>query len=200
MVIGYHSAWFCLVSAALAGGVTLFDLDKTFVAGGQGARHAYHSAWWWTFIIANAVLASAVFFALRGISAFGSWGSWQFAVFVGLGYLALVRLKFATVMLNGQEIPVGLDAFYQSGRDLVFRRINEEITAERIKVARQLVETRDLKDLGNQVRLKIDLDVLLPLEEKKTRKAWLLKVLQDKGPDDQKKFTLAIYLASGTPS
>lgn len=196
--MNHHSAWFCLLSATLAGGVTLFDLDKTFIVGGQGARRAYHSPWWWAFILANAALASVVFFAIRNVSAFGSWNPWQFAAFVGLGYLALVRLKFATVTLNGQEFPVGPDAFYESGRDLVFRRINEEITSERLKVANELIEAHDLKQLGNQIRLKIDLDALLSLEEKKTRKAWLLKVLQDDGPDEQKKSTLAIYLASGT--
>jgi hypothetical protein len=196
----HHPSWFCLVSAALAGGITLFDLDKTFIIGGQGARRAYHSIWWWMFIVANAALASGAFFILRGISAFSSWGPWQFAGFIGLGYLALIRLKFATVTLNGQEVPVGLDAFYQSGRDLVFRRINDQITAERIAAANQFVEDYDLKGLGREVRLKIDLDALLSLEEKKTRKAWLLKTLQDQVPDDEKKFTLAIYLASGTQS
>ena len=196
-----HSSWFCLLSAGLAGGITLFALDSTFIVGGQNAKRAYRSAWWWGFIVANAALACAVFFSLRHADAFASWSPWAFSVAIGVGYLALVRLKFATISYQNQEVPVGLDTFYESGRQFVFRRINEQIKADREVTAQRYLEENDLQTLGKKVRLSIELDALLAPEEKRTRLRWLLLVIQDERFDqEQKKLTLAIYLASGAQS
>ncbi|MEU9886393.1 hypothetical protein [Sphaerisporangium sp. NPDC051011] len=194
-----HSAWFSLLSAAIAGGVTLFDMDQTFVAGDTTGYRIHRSPWWWGFIVANCAIAAVVFFGLRDLRTFEDWNPWLFAASVGVSYLAIVRLKFATVSYQNSDIPVGLDTFYESGRQFVFKRINEAIKTDRARLARRLIAENDLKSLGNQVRLDVDLDALLTPEEKKTRLAWLLKVLQDPGFDEeQKKHTLAVYLASGT--
>jgi hypothetical protein len=195
----HQSAWFSLLSAAIAGGVTLFDMDRTFVVGDVGGYRVYRSPWWWGFIAANCATATIVFFCLRNLATFQTWNPWLFAAAVGVSYLAFVRLKFATVSYQNSEIPVGLDTFYESGRQFVFKRINQEIKADRGRIARKLIEENDMKSLGNRVRLDINLDALLTPEEKKTRLTWLLQVLQDPGFDEeQKKQTLAIYLASGT--
>jgi len=194
-----HSAWFSVLSAAIAGGVTLFDMDQTFIAGDVSGYRVYRSVWWWGFIVVNSVTAVAVFFGLRALAAFQGWNSWLFAAGIGVTYLAFVRLKFATVSYQNSEIPIGLDTFYESGRQFVFKRINEEIKANRAQRAQRLIDDNDLKALGNKVRLDINLDALLTPEERKTRLAWLLTVLQDPGFDEeQKKTTLAVYLASGT--
>jgi hypothetical protein len=191
-----HSAWFSVLSAAVAGGVTLFDMDRTFVVSGY---QVYRSAWWWGFIVVNCGIAAAVFFGLRPLGTFQEWNSWLFAAGVGVCYLAIVRLKFATVSYQNSEIPVGLDTFYESGRQFVFKRINEAVKADRARLAKKLIDDNDLKSLGSQVRMDIHLDALLTPEEKKTRQAWLLKVVQDPDFDEeQKKMTLAVYLASGT--
>lgn len=196
-----HSAWFALLSAAVAGGVTLFDMDRTFIAGDVSGYRVHRSAWWWGFIVANCATAAAVFFGLRQVATFQEWNSWLFAPAVGVSYLAFVRLKFATVSYQNSEIPIGLDTFYESGRQFVFKRINEAIKADRARLAKALIDDNDLKALGNRVRLNIELDSLLTPEEKKTRLAWLLKVLQDPGFDDeQKKTTLAVYITAGTQS
>ena len=144
-------------------------------------------------------MAGVVFFSLRDVNAFSTWNPWQFSAIVGVSYLAFVRLKFATVSYQNQEIPVGLDTFYESGRQFVFRRINEQTKADREKIARRYIDDNDLKSLGNKVRLNIELDALLTPQEKKTRLTWLLQVIQDESFDEeQKKLTLAIYLASGS--
>lgn len=197
----HHSAWFALLSAAIAGGVTLFDMDRTFIAGDVSGYRVYRSPWWWGFIIVNCGMAAAVFFGLRPLTTFQEWNSWMFAASVGVSYLALIRLKFATVSYQNSEIPVGLDTFYESGRQFVFKRINEAIKVDRARLAKGLIDDNDLKSLGNRVRLDIEFDSLLTPEEKKTRLAWLLKVLQDPGFDEeQKKTTLAVYIAAGTQS
>ncbi|MGW4245191.1 hypothetical protein [Nocardia sp. NPDC004722] len=195
----HHSAWFALLSAALAGAVTLFDLDRTFVTGGQTVNQAVRSFWWWAFILFNAALAAVAFLTLRNADSFARVNSWGFAVAIGLGYLALIRLKFATVSYQDREVPVGLDAFYESGRQFVYKRINGKLKAKRERDIRGLADRNDLKALGNQVRSDILLDDLLKPEEKKTRLAWLLQVVQDTTFDeDAKKLTLAIYLTTGT--
>jgi len=192
-VMTYHSAWFSLLSAAIAAVVTLFDMDRTFVIGKTGAHRAYRSPWWWGFVVANCGIAAVVFLALRSLHTFHAWNSWYFATVVGISYLAVVRLKFATVSYQNSEIPIGLDTFYESGRQFIFKRINEEIKADRERLARKLFDDNDLKSLGNSVRMNINLDALLTPEEKKTSLAWLLQVLKDRGfDDDQKKLTLAM--------
>lgn len=194
-----HSAWFALLSASIAGAVTLFDMDRTFIVGNASDSRVYRSFWWWGFILANCGIAAAVFFGLRSLSAFQGWNSWLFAAGVGVSYLAVVRLKFATVSYQNAEIPVGLDTFYESGRQFVFKRINVAVRAERSRAAQRLIDGNDLKTLGNRVRLEINSDPLLPPEERKTQLAWLLKVLQDPVYDEeQKKMTLAVFLTSGT--
>jgi hypothetical protein len=192
-------AIYCVVSAAIAGAVTIFDLDRTFVVGGPQSSRVHRSTWWWAFILANSGLAITVFFALRHVKFFSAWGPWEFSIAVGVGYLALARLKFATISYQDEEAPVGIDIFYESGRQFVFKRINEAIKREREQVARQYILDNDLRSLGSIVRLSIELDALLTAVEKKTRLTWLLQVLEDTTFDEeQKKLTLAIYLASGT--
>ncbi|MDF5756239.1 hypothetical protein [Spongiactinospora sp. TRM90649] len=174
-------------------------MDRTFIVGDVSGYRVHRSAWWWGFVLVNCATAAVVYFGLAAVPAFRDWNSWLFAAGIGVSYLALVRLKFATVSYQNTQIPVGLDTFYESGRQFVFKRINEAVKADRARLARRLIEDHDVKSLGNQIRLDINLDALLTPEEKKTRLAWLLKVLQDPGFDEeQKKTTMAVYLASGT--
>jgi len=194
-----HGPGYVALTVLLAGCVTLFDLDQAFFAPGPGPNRTRRSGWWWGFVAANASLAAVVFFALRGVKPFADWNPWLYATAVGISYLGLVRLKFATVTYKSEEVPVGLDTFYESGRQFVFKRINEMVKVERQKKAETLIAGHDLKSLGSQVRMNITLDSLLTPEERKTRLSWLLTVIQDNAfDDDQKKLTLAAYLAAGT--
>jgi hypothetical protein len=187
-----------IVTITLAGTATLFDLDRTFGSGALPSRTARKTLWWWGFIIINAGFATAVWFALRNLSPFLNWNPWLYSVAIGIGYLGLVRLKFATVTLRNQEVPVGIETFYEAARQFVYTRINQAVKAERIARTQLLIAGHDLKSLGRSVRLDIQLDSLLPAPEKAVRLAWLLQVLQDKKADeDQKKLILAMYLASG---
>ncbi len=88
------------LAAALAGVLTYCDLAAVFDPPPRGLPWQPRlrlAAWWWAFILANAVLAVLLFQALRGREPFKDWDQYLAAAAVGAGYTALVRLKFATL-------------------------------------------------------------------------------------------------------
>lgn len=193
-----HAASFGLLSALIACLTTAFDLDRVFASKGRGHDRARRSAWWWGFVLLNGVLACIVYFAVRTIDPFRAWNSWLLSVSAGIGYLAIVRLKFATVQFKGNEVPVGIDTFYEAGRQVVFNRINELVKQDRRRAVEELLDANTLLELGRAARLDINLDSLLTTEERRTRLAWLLSVLTDPTfDDDQRRVTIATYLAVG---
>lgn len=120
------------------------------------------------------------------------------AVVFGIGYLALVRLKFATFNYQGSNVPFGLEAFYEAGKGFVFRRINSIAIQARRDETSELANSKPLKELASEAKFSIEADALLSAEERSSRKKWLLKILQDATTtEDDKKITLANYVKSG---
>lgn len=186
------------VTAAL---LTLFDLDRTFYVPARTQRKALLYTWWWGFVIANGLLAVVFYKMISGIEALQNVNPWLRAVSVGAGYLAVIRLKFTTFNFQGKEVPFGLEAFYEAGKGYIFKRINNIAKEARFAETMELINHKTLDELAIQARLNIEQDQLLAPEEKRSRKAWLLKVIQDANTTEaERRATLADYILSGQRS
>lgn len=186
-----------LVTGATAAFLTLFDLDRTFYLPSKLQRKAALYGWWFTFIIINGLLAVLLFLMIGDIEIFKSMNPWVRAVAIGIGYLALIRLKFATFSFQGTEVPFGIEAFYDAGKGYVFRRINDIAIEARIDETTELANIQPLDVLAQRAKLSIANDALLTAVEKNQRTAWLLKILQDPAiVEVDKKITLANYIKS----
>ena len=94
-----------LVTAATAGLLTLFDLDRTFYVPSRARQKLTLYAWWFGFILINAGLAALFFQMIGNIDALNALNGYFKAVIFGIGYLALTRLKFATFNYQGSQVP-----------------------------------------------------------------------------------------------
>jgi hypothetical protein len=183
------------ITAAL---LTLFDLDRTFYVPSKVPRKVALWAWWWGFIVANGLLAAALYGVIGNTDALRNWNPWLKAVTVGLSYLALVRLKLTTFTFQGKEVPGGFELFYEAAKEFVYKRINKIAKAARFDETTELSNKLSLPELAARAKLSIEQDALLPPEEKRSRKAWVLKVLTDNSSSDSdKRSVLADYILSG---
>lgn len=186
------------MAAVTAGLLTLFDLDKTFYIPKSTQRKLILYAWGAAFIVANAALAVVVYRTFGGIDALKDIGfAWR-GFILGASYTAVVHLKFATLTLGDQEVPLGIELFYEGIKSFVYRRINKIAKDSRYSEAVELAETKSLRELGSQARLGIDQDALLSPEAKRAAKAWVLNVLQDSQSDEyERRLILSNFIRSG---
>jgi len=187
-----------LVTGATAALLTLFDLDRTFYVPSRVRQKIALHCWWCGFILINALLAVLFYQMCGAIEALDGINGYLKAVIVGIGYLALVRLKFATFSYQGSQVPFGLEAFYDAAKTFVFRRINTIAVQARRDETNELANSMTLKELASEARFTIAVDMLIDAEQRASRQKWLLEVLQDNATsDDEKKITLANYVKSG---
>jgi hypothetical protein len=190
-----------IIAGITASLLTLFDLDRTFYVPSKTPRKAALYAWWWGFVLANGVFAIAFYKIIGGIDALKDINPWLKAITVGVGYLAIIRLKFTTFNYQGKDVPFGLEAFYEALKGYVFRRINNIAKHARFTETLELANGKTLKDLMTQARLNIEQDQLLTADEKRSRKAWLLKVVDDATTEEaDKRAVVADYILSGQRS
>lgn len=186
----------------IAGLLTLFDLDDIFyvpkAAFGlkwiDACSRAKLFCWWWGFITGNAVLAGVLFLVLKK-ELWKDANDWLAAAGAGFGYLALVRMKFATI----QDVPIGFELFYERAKKYVFKRINRITTRARQAELTSMADKKNLEQLVGDVQLALQTDALLSDADRREVKTWLLGVLKDALLDErEKKIYIGNYLLSGT--
>lgn len=185
--------------AALAAGLlTLADLDRTFYLPRRIQDKARLRTWYIGFIIGNSALATALYFGLRSVSPFAEWSPAVRAIAIGLGYLAIIRVKFTTFSYGDRDnIPFGFELAYEGAKKFVYKRINRIAKAARYAETIELANNTSLADLARRAKLSIDQDALMSQEEKQANKEWLLGVLQDAAADDMdKRISIANFVLS----
>ena len=185
------------ITGATAALLTLFDLDRTFYVPTRVQRKYALYAWWFGFVFVNAALAVLFYEIVGDIDALKGLDPYLKAVILGVGYLGLARIKFATFNFRGNQVPFGLEACYDAGKSFVFRRINSIAIQARRDETNELAATSTFKQLAEETKFAIDADMLLSAEERASRRKWMLKILHDDAPCDEKKITFANYLKSG---
>jgi hypothetical protein len=185
------------LTGATAALLTLFDLDRTFYVPSRAQRKAVLYAWWWGFVLINSAFAILLYEIVGSTDSLKNLHPLLRAISVGAAYLALIRLKFTTFSFQGKEIPFGLEFFYEGLKGFVFKRINKIAKQARFTETVDLAAKTTLAELTRAAKLGIEQDQLLSTDEKRTRKAWVVGVLQDANtPEDDKKLTLANYVLS----
>ena len=178
--------------------LTLFDLDCTFYVPSRVQRKVVLYLWWWGFIVANALLAALLYRFISDVDVLRGIHPSLRAIVVGISYLAFIRIKFTTFNFQGKEIPFGIEVLYEAGKGYVFKRINNIAKAARFAETIELANSRPLEDLVTQAKLYIEQDQLLASDEKRSRKAWLLRLTTDTTASEaDKRAAIADYILSG---
>ena len=194
-----ETAWTCLIAGGLAGLITLLELDRTFYVPKKTSEWLKLQAWWWGFIVCNAVLAAGLFLIVGDLEAFAKQIESRplRAVLIGLGYLALIRLKIATVNIQDSQQSVGLEALYEGLKGFFYKRINGIVRKARHEETTELAKSSSLTDLLQRARNDLKLNDLLPSDKKKALLDWIHRIEKDPiSTEDDKKFSLANFILS----
>jgi hypothetical protein len=190
----------CQVGLAgiLAGVLTYCDLDTVFDEPPRSLEWRpwfWLRAWWWGFVLANAVLAGALYSVLREHEHyFKDMDPWLAALLAGGGYTALVRLQFTTLPMNGKDSPIGIETFYEGLKSLVHRRINRIIRAWRMRQSELLAQT-PLADLRQRALFMAGSDALLTPEQRTSTTTWITQTADNVAtPEPDRKVVLALYI------
>lgn len=177
--------------------LTFFDLDRTFYIPSKTQQRFQLYAWLLGFPLSNGVLAVGVYFAFVNEPALKGFSPWLRAFFLGIGYLAVVRLKVITLKVENKEVPLGPELFYESARSFVYKRINRITKQARYEETTALASTATLTQLSTRAKLSIDQDALLSPLEKTDAKQWVTKLMDDaKTSEEEKRLVLADYILS----
>jgi hypothetical protein len=193
--------WFvaAAVAALLAGVLTLAELEKVFnvppTMSGWDRFKLFLLRW--TFVGANALLAGVLSYALDEMKVVKETNPWIKGLLIGAGYSALIRAKLTTFTLRGQEVPVGLETFYEGFKDLIHRRINDIIRRARTAEVMNLV-VQDLPALREKARALVMSDALIGNEELQKTLGWIDDVAASQAiPDGDRRTLLATFIVTG---
>lgn len=187
------------IAAVVAAVLTLIDMDRVFYVPRTVQRKIALYFWWVGFVAVNGALAGAAVLFLAPGPPFKDWDVVVRGLAIGFGYLALIRLKFTTIMIGDKEVPLGIEAAYEGVKQAAFKRINSIAKKARIAEATSLAETKTLAALAEDARVNIDLDSLLKPSEKEEAKRWVARVVLDATTSGERnaKITLADFILSG---
>ncbi len=185
------------IAGLTAGLLTLFDLDRTFYVPENTERKLLLYTWQFVFIIFNALLAAGVYNVFKDVDVLAQWPPALRAVLIGASWLALFRSKFATLEVQGRDVPFGLEAIYEAARGFVYKRINRIVREARKAEIEEKIKL-SLADLGTEALLNITLDATRSDLQKRVDKEWLNELLRDEATSEEdKKLTLANFILSG---
>jgi hypothetical protein len=184
------------VAAAITAILTLFDLDRHFSVPRRVRWDPWLNTWWWGFVLVNGLLAAGLYELFAGKPPLDTAGSFFGGAAVGLGYLALVRIKFTTFSRNGQDVPVGLEPLYEGAKSYFYRRINQIARAALNQEAEAMAkdETLTVKVLVSRAEQNVRLDRLLSEDEQKAVQAWIRSVATDKSDEERKRLLLITFI------
>lgn len=188
-----------LIAAVVASLLTFFDMDRTFyIPNNINSKTRLYSLFI-LFILSNGMLASLLYIALQDevIPNVSSFPKWLNSLLVGIGYLAIVRVKFATLYFNEQEIPLGLELLYNSAKYAINKRINKILKEARIKEIEELTQKHNLIQLKRKAIISINVDSLLSENEKEEYRRWVEETVQDatKYEDNESEYLASYFLA-----
>ncbi len=185
------------VAALVAGVLTLFDLDRTFYISSVIRRKVALNLWWWGFIIINGVLAGFLYALLQEQPPLKDIAEPIRAILVGLGYLALVRTKFTTFTIQGQNVALGLEPAYEGAKEYFFKRINRIALDASVEECEAMANKFTLSQLQLRADDYIRHDRLLGAGQHAAYE-WVERVVGDNGSEEVvKKRVLAYFILSG---
>lgn len=191
--------WPALLAAVLAAVLTYADLDTVFEAPPTLGWMPWFKLCvaWWGFVLVNGALAALLYYALDESEVIKAGNRWLKGLAIGAGYSALIRAKLTTLSVNGRDVPVGLETFYEGFKGLIHRRINRIIRQWRADETERLIQL-DIPTLRVKARSLVMSDSLLTQEQKQKTLAWIDEIANDAGLQDGDRRTyLATFIVSG---
>lgn len=186
-----------IIAGLTAALLTYFDLDRTFYIPAKTRQKYQLYSWLLGFPLTNGALATLFYIAFVDDPSLKDINPWLRAFLLGVGYLAVVRLKVSTLRVGTEEVPLGPELLYDTARDFVYRRINRIAKNARYEETLALSNTATLGELTRRARLSIDQDVLLTPIEKAEARQWIEKLLEDlKTSEEDKRLALADFILS----
>jgi hypothetical protein len=189
----------CCLAGVLASLVTLLELDRIFYVPSKVAEKFKLYALIVGFVLLNGVLAAGLFALIGDAESFKKQiDSWAVrATLVGLSYLALVRLKIATVQIQDTQYAVGIEALYEGLKNSFYKRINRIVRLARHVETTELAASKTLKELAQTARNYIRTNDLLPADKRTSLLAWVARVENDAaGLEEDRKLALANFILS----
>jgi hypothetical protein len=176
--------------------IVFIDLLRVF-----SVFHRKTFFWVSLFVSINALLSVAMHCYLFDNASLANLPSFLKSIVLGIAYLVLVHTKIATIVINEQEIPVGLELAYENFKGVIYRQINREsLEVQYINVSR-LAQASSLKDLVQKASYKIRASRITSEEEKENQKIWLLEVVTDpRSTEESQKIWIAHFLLYGERS
>lgn len=152
---------------------------------------------WWGFVAVNGILAMGLYGLLREADLLSKLGIWGGATVTGIMYPALVRLKFITLPIKGQDTPIGMEALYEGVKGLIHKRINRIIGTWRRSESNRLVNQHTIAEMRQQCREKVNSDVLMTEQDRESSLVWIDLIIATEGMDEaERKFLLALFMIS----
>jgi hypothetical protein len=188
-----------VVAGLLAGTLTLAELEKVFNVPPtmRGWDRCKLFLLRWGFVAGNALLAAVLSYALDEVQVVKETNPWLKGLLIGASYSALIRAKFTTFSLRGQEVPVGLETFYEGFKDLAHRRINDIIRRARTEEVMRLI-AQNVPALRDQARALVMSDALIGNEELQKALTWIDDVAGAQAVSDGDRRTLlATFIVTG---
>lgn len=188
--------------AALTGSATaLVDVNKTFKNPPKGILRKPELLFCFGFfILFNAVLAWLLYDNLGTAPIVNFIPQWLKnspeglkAIIAGMIYSVIARLKLTTITLsNGDELPLGTEAIYNTIKDFCFENINGVLADIRYEAARKRAMRYSLEELNRQALGLTNADYLKSEADRITSKAWIKNTVKDSDTSEEdKKMALA---------
>ncbi len=175
------------IAGAIAAALAFLELNKTFYIP-KGANSRLRLALLEVgFLTANSAVAVGLYFALRQTEPFKDWDRSFSAAVIGTSYLAILTARLTTIKFENREFPVGVEPFYLSAKDYVYRQINTVARDARQGEVRRLADSKTLAELVADAKSRIRVDSLMTKERRQEALAWILRVVEDTTASDQDK-------------
>jgi len=150
------------------------------------------------FIGTNCVLALLIYFLFVDNPSLSSWPPVWRATFLGLLYPALIRFKFATIRIEGTDLPVGLDLYYEKIRKAFYRRVDSLLGEDEFDRVKEFAETHEFEELIRRAKITLTSAIAFSNEEKDDLREWIARLENDQNtPDIDKKLYISQYILFG---
>lgn len=186
-----------LVALAIATILTFFETaNKFYFPEARGYKRRIRGAVA-LFCLLNAGLAAALLWIVRQLQwkqLIGLTPILQ-GLILGFAYLTIARSKILSITTpKGEEVPFGPEYLYNLAKEYFYRIFNRLSNRGLTADIDALCADESLSQLARQAKMQIDNHQLLSSDEKTAKKAWLMKVLGDASPEDEKKAAIAAYI------
>lgn len=146
------------------------------------------------FIAVNGVLSVILYFMIADNASISALRPPVRAFLIGLGYPALVRLKFTTLKIEDREVSIGLDLIYENIKQSLDKRIRRIVQDAEFEEVKNFIKDKTLEDLLRRSKFLVG-QLQLGAEKSKEYLAWCDSTANDQNAlEMERKLFLADFI------